>query len=261
MRNGTPQIASLKRSLAFLEGVIADAGATPISALARSLGTPPSTAHRQVVSLVAAGYLAPAAGGRYVAGPRLLGMLHLLDEKQIIANIAAPILHRLAVQTRAIVQLGTLENDMVTYRIKTGRGSGDLFTKVGMQLEAYCSGIGKVLLAGLPRGDRDRYLAEGPFVPLTPRTITDPAQLDRELSRVRDAGYAVDNEEIVEGLRCIAVPVRRPDATVPAAISISRAGAAPSAMREEAMIELLRRAAAEITDIAFNGRAAVAFVS
>lgn len=115
---------------------------------------------------MAEGYLAALGGGRHVAGARLLGLLHGLDEKQIIANVAAPLLHELAARVRSVVQLGTFENDMMTYRIKTGRGANALFTRVGMQLEAYCSGMGKVLMAHLPEAEREAYLASGPFVAL-----------------------------------------------------------------------------------------------
>lgn len=208
----------------MLEAVIADGGASSVSALARATGMPIATAHRQVTTLVGEGYLAPGAGGGHVAGPRLLGLLHRLDEKQIVTNVAAPILHRLAIELGLVVQLGTFENEMVTYRIKTGEAAGGLFTRVGMQLEAYCSGMGKVLLAHLPDPERRAYLATGPFVPLTWRTIVDPDRLAAELACVREDGFARDDEEIAEGLRCLAAPIRKPDGTVLAAISVSQAG-------------------------------------
>jgi IclR family transcriptional regulator, acetate operon repressor len=223
MNQGTPQISSLKRTLAMLEAVIADDGHSNLTELARKTGMPLATAHRQVTTLVAQGYLTATGGGRHVAGARLLGLLHLLDEKQIMANVAAPLLHALAVRVRSVVQLGTFENDMVTYRIKTGRGASALFTRIGMQLEAYCSGIGKVLLAHLPVVEREAYLAGGPFVALTARTIVEPARLREELDVVRQQGFAIDDEEVAPGLRCMAVPLRRSDGRVLAAISVSQA--------------------------------------
>lgn len=246
MSNGTPLIASLQRTLAMLEAVVADGGEQSVSALARAIGMPVATAHRQVATLVAEGYLAPTGGGRHIAGPKLLGLLHRLDEKQVIANVAAPVLHDLAGQVRSTVQLGTFENDMVTYRIKTGRGASELFTQIGMQLEAYCSGIGKVLLAHLPIEQLRGYLATGPFVPLTERTITDPARLAVELERVRAQGLAVDDGEIAAGLYCVAAPIRMADGRVPAAISISRSAAQIDPAREENVRRLLLDAARAI---------------
>lgn len=236
----------------MLEAVIADGGRSTISDLARRIGMPVATAHRQVATLVAEGYLTPTAKGRHVAGSRLLGLLHRLDEKQIVANMAAPILHELAVKVRSTVQLGTFENDMVTYRIKTGRGASGLFTRVGMQLEAYCSGIGKVLLAHLPDEELATYLAGGGFVALTDRTIADPAMLRQELLCVRSQGYAVDCGEIVADLYCLAVPIRRADNSVLAAISVSQIMPARARMAETELLMLLRDAAHRVEQQAFG---------
>lgn len=233
----------------MLEAIIAEGATRSVAAIARDLDVPVATAHRQVASLVAEGYLARQSRGLHVAGPRLLRLLGQLDEKQVIANCAAPVLHRLAGQLGCVVQLGTLEGDMVTYRIKTGEGAGDLFTRVGMQLEAYCSGIGKVLLAWLPAGEREAYLATGPFPPLTARTITEPDALRRELSQVREQGYALDDGEIAEGLQCIAVPVRSADGRVLAALSASRGLAQVAANPPEAILADMRVAAAEVEDV------------
>lgn len=246
MSKGIPLLSSLQRTLAMLDAIIADGGTRSVSAIAREIGMPIATAHRQVATLVAERYLAPTSGGRHIAGARLLGLLHRLDEKQLITNVAAPILHDLASQMRSIVQLGTFENDMVTYRIKTGQGAADLFTKVGMQLEAYCSGIGKVLLAHLPPEQLRAYLATGPFVPLTDKTITEPARLALELEQVQTQGFAVDNGEIAEGLYCIAAPIRMADGRIPAAISISRTTAQIDPEREADVQRMLLDAARTI---------------
>ncbi|OCC23448.1 IclR family transcriptional regulator [Croceicoccus estronivorus] len=246
MSKGIPLISSLQRTLTMLEAVIADGGERSVSAIAREAGIPVATAHRQVATLVAEGYLASSGSYQHIAGPRLLSLLHRLDEKQVIANVAAPILHKLASQVRSIVQLGTFENDMVTYRIKTGQGASDMFTKVGMQLEAYCSGIGKVLLAHLPDDHLRSYLANGPFVPLTDRTITDPHRLAEELKAVKDQGFAVDDGEIAEDLYCIAAPIHMADGRVIAAISISRNVAAMDEAREKRVRKLLFETAHEI---------------
>ncbi|WP_068076842.1 IclR family transcriptional regulator [Novosphingobium lentum] len=246
MREGTPHIRSLKRTLSMLEAVIADGGRNSLSGLARQIGMPIATAHRQVTTLVAEGYLAPSGGGRHVAGSRLLGLLHRLDEKQVVANVAAPLLHQLATRVRSVVQLGTFENDMVTYRIKTGRGASDLFTRIGMQLEAYCSGIGKVLLAHLPKHEREVYLAGGPFVALTARTIVNPDQMRHELDAVFDQGYAIDDEEIAPGLRCMAVPLRNSDGIVIAAISVSQALSSRGRVNDPELLEILMETALAI---------------
>lgn len=238
-------IRATERSLAMMEAVIVDGGRSSIAALARGIGMPVSTAHRQTATLVAQGYLAETPGGRHVAGPRLLGLLHRLDEKQVIASVAAPLIDRLAARLGGVVQFGTLENEMVTYRIKAGEGAEGLFTRVGMQLEAYCSAIGKMLLAHLPEGERRAYLAGGPFVPLTPHTITDPAALASELDDVRAQGFALDRAEVTDQLFCIAVPVRGPSGQVVGAVSGSRAQEPTGEERAE-ILSVLRDSVARI---------------
>jgi len=252
VRKGTPLIASLGRTLALLEAVIADGGQSSMAALARANGIPVTTAHRQVLSLVAAGYLGLSDRGRYIPGPRLLGLVHRLDVRQVIVNIASLPLHELAVATSCVVQLGTYENEMVTYRIKTGEAAGLLFTQVGMQLEAYCSGIGKVLLAHLPEAQRRAYLAGGPLIALTSRTITDPVDLEQELKRIRWRGYAIDDGEIAEGLACVAVPIKAPDGEVHAAISVSHARSGDNSGETGQILEELRLAAKKIEQAAFG---------
>lgn len=253
MRSGTQKIGSLQRTLHMLEAVLADGGTNAISRIAQQCGIPVATAHRQVVTLVAEGYLRPTGKGRHLPGQRLIALLELVDEKKLIASLARPILSRLAEKTKCVAQLGTFEGDMVTYRVKCGLNASNFFTQVGMQLEAYCSGIGKILLAHLTDADRQAYLAAGPFVPLTERTIVDPVMLAAELERVRARGYATDDREIDKDLYCIAVPLQKPSGEVPAAISLSMAYVNLSEDALVGILSLLREAAVKIERSAFDG--------
>jgi DNA-binding IclR family transcriptional regulator len=253
MRKGTPTLSSLLRSLAMLEAVIEDGGARGIAAIARDGDIPVATAHRQVRSLVEAGYLTRLGPGRHVAGPRLLRLTGGFDEKQAVASAAAPVLHRLAAELRCIVQLGTLEGEMVTYRVKAGSGADSFFSRVGMQLEAYCSGLGKILLAALPDREREAYLATGPFPALTDRTITDADALRAELARAKARNYAVDDREVADDLTCIAVPVRAGGRIV-AAISASRPSDRAKPGTHARIAERLARAAEEIEALADESR-------
>lgn len=110
---------------------------------------------------------------------------------------------------------------MVTYLVKEHGGGPPVLTREMIQLEAYCSGIGKVLLAHLDDAARDAYLAAGPFVALTGKTTTDPDALRTVLGRIRAQGYAVDDAELEDDLYCLAVPVRGPGGEVLAALSAS----------------------------------------
>jgi IclR family acetate operon transcriptional repressor len=241
-------LSALPKSLALLEVVIGDAGQSSVAALARATGLPVATAHRHVAALVQEGLLTPSRYGRHIAGPRLRALMRMLDDKAIITHIASPTLARLAIQTGCAVQLGTYENDMVTYRLKAGRTAQAIFTEVGMQQEAYCSGLGKVLLASLPAPAQAAYLATGPFPALTPYTITEPAALKAELVRVAEQGFALDEQEVVIGLHCIAVPIRSAQGDVIAALSASRASGTGTdkVASPDQLIALLQAAAIDI---------------
>ena len=252
MRRGTPPIASLERALDLLQAVARDAGERNVSAIAEAEGVPPASAHRIVRTLERSGFLAAIGRGRFTPGPALFDLTAGRSQEVAIAAIARPELNRLARETRQIAHLGVLENDMVTYLVKAGADGGRLFTREGMQLEAYCSGIGKVLLAHLPEAERDLYLDSGPFVALTANTRIDPAELKRELEQVRQTGIAVDAREVAPDLVCFAVPLRWPDGSARAAISLSTLDLPGSQLDEGAVIASLRETAKHIEDRMFG---------
>lgn len=238
-------LATTQRNLAILEAVVCDGGQSTLTDYATRLGLPVATVHRHVSTLIAEGFLARSGHPGLVPGPRLLRMAPFLDDRQRLIRLAAPVLTRLARRTGCVAQLGTLDNDMVTYRLKRGETQASIFTSEGIQLEAYCSGIGKVLLAHLPAADRATYLDGGPFPALTPCTITDPAALASELDSVRALGFAIDAEEVATGLRCLAVPLRDGAGQVIAALSLSRQSRLePSA--DARLLAALQASAAEI---------------
>ena len=192
---------------------------THLSAIAK---IPPATAHRQVKTLVTSGFLTRIAKGRHVAGHRLIALGQAVDPIVTLSNAARPVLAKLAGRAKGTAHFGILDQDMVTYLVKVDGSNGNLFTQEGKQLEAYCSGIGKALLANLPDAERERYLADGPFTALTDRTITDPRLLREELLETRSRGFAFDDGEVAEEVRCVAVPLAWPDGRARAAISLTR---------------------------------------
>jgi DNA-binding IclR family transcriptional regulator len=173
-----------------------------------------------------------------------------ISARSQMARLARPALAELATACNATAHLGVLENDMVTYLVKESApsaGPAASFTRENAQLEAYCSGIGKILLAYLPEEDRNRYLAAGPFVAMTARTITDPLTLKLALKTVRDKQAATDDGEIAENLYCLAVPVRDRFQDVSAAISLSFERTARNPFRDQDALTKLRACAEEIS--------------
>lgn len=214
-------VASIEKGLELFLRLVDDAGHTPLSALARRAAIPQSTAQRIVAAFVRSGLLSRVGRGRYAAGLRLAAITAVEDVRSVLIAASRPLLRRLARELAATVHLGLLEGDMVTYLVKERGGGPHLLTREMMQLEAYCSGIGKVLLAHLDDAAREAYLAAGPFVALTRNTMTDPAVLRAAFRSIREQGYAVDSAEVEDDLYCLAVPVHGPGGEVMAALSAS----------------------------------------
>lgn len=242
---GTAVPRTLTKSLVLLERIIDDDRGLSLSALAAELGMSSSSAHRLAVGFEKSGFLLRVGRGHYVAGPVLLRLAGgRRDWGSFAARVSRPILSRLSRQTGRTVHLGVFEETMVTYLLKIGDRKGQIVSREGMQLEAYCSGIGKVLLSHLPAHQRDAYLATGPFVGLTPTTITSAAALRSELDAVRVQGYAIDDEELVPGLICIAAPIARAGDVVAAVSMIVTQEGGPCTPTE--LLPAMRRAIGEI---------------
>ena len=208
------------KTLDVLEAVAALGGASLPEIQAR-VGLPMTTTYRIVATLAARGFVMRCGRGSYRLGAAALTLAGTTSEHDLLAVAARLPLRALARKVRSHCHLGVFDGGMVTYLVKQRHGSSRLPSVEGSQLEAYCSALGKVLLAGLPDDAVARYLGDGSLVALTANTIVDPAALLHELAQVRARGWAIDDEEIVEGLRCVAVPLRRPTGEVVAAISVS----------------------------------------
>lgn len=234
----TPPSQTLEKALTLFSVILEDEGESGLRLLADRAGLPFSTAHRLAASLARHGMIQTEKRGRYVAGPAMLAAARRLDEGRLIARLSRPALSALAHRLRQTVHLGVLEEGMVTYLVKESHGTAATFTREGMQLEAYCSGIGKVLLAHLDEDRRERYLADGPFVALTANTIVEPAQLREHLRTVRDQGWGLDDAEVFETLKCMAAPLRRADGVVAAAVSVSSPAGLPDAAYEKVLAAL-----------------------
>lgn len=211
---------TLDKALALLAHVLEEHDKPTLSTLSQAAHLPLSTTHRLLSSLEKAGLISQIARNHYVGGPTLRRLARLQPPaRQILADIARPVLSGLSQRAQRITHLGVLEDNMMTYLVKEGDPDSRALSKPDMQLEAYCTGVGKALLAHLPEADREAYLSTAPFVPLTPSTIVSADALRDEFSLIRDRGYAIDNEEMFDGFICIAVPVRVGDQVV-AAVSL-----------------------------------------
>lgn len=242
----TPASQTLDKALVLFKAILADDGQSPLRVLADVAGLPFSTAYRLAVTLERQGMIQKERRGRYIAGPSMMAAARQIDESRLIARLSRPALAKLARRLKQTVHLGVLEDGMVTYLVKETYGPAAIFTQEGMQLEAYCSGIGKVLLAHLDEDGRERYLSDGPFIALTSNTIIAPAQLRDHLKGVKIQGWAVDDAEVFETLKCVATPILRTDGSVVAAISVSAPAPLSTKIYREACLAALRDTAEEI---------------
>lgn len=219
---------SLDRAVQLLQAIVGDRGKTPLLKLAAELGLPGSSARRMAALLMTRGLLVRVKPGHFSAGPAFLAAP---EPRFIIADVARPALRRLARAIGATVHLGLFEDEMITYIAKVRGGGPEVLTREGMQLEAYCSAIGRVLLSMQSQEMIQGYLSSAPFVALTGNTETDPERIRERLEAARSDGFAVEHEEIMEGLHCTAVPIpsrgNLPSGIGSLAISVARIRATP----------------------------------
>jgi IclR family transcriptional regulator, pca regulon regulatory protein len=218
---------SLARGLAILSAFRSGRPLLGISELAREVGLTRSTVHRYVATLASLGYLEQdAATRKYRLGPRVLDLGFSAINSMELREISAPHLQQLSDETGHTVNMAILDGTEIVYveRVRSARAGQseiDLNLHVGSRLPAYCTSMGKVLLAYLASDARAAALDGIDFVSRGPNTVTERDALVAELDRVRAAGLAVNNEELAYGLRSVAVPVRARSGEVEAAINLA----------------------------------------
>jgi DNA-binding IclR family transcriptional regulator len=188
--------------------------------LSRRANLPKASCHRLVQTLEEVGAIVRGANGRYRLGMLLSSLSQNVAVKELLREVGRPLLVDLSARLDMTIHLGMLENDMVYYLSKFATPTSFVsHTRSGARLEAYCSGLGKVLLSALQEDELESFILEGELVALTPHTITDRIALRKELDKVRRQGFAVDDCEARIDTRCVAVPVRDLSGKVVAAIS------------------------------------------
>jgi DNA-binding IclR family transcriptional regulator len=244
---GTPKNRSVIKAFTLLKSFRGAEEWVSSSELSRRAGLPEASGYRLMQTLEEIGAVARGPKGRYRTGPLLLSLSHNVTLTELLRQASQALMTELAVQLNLTTHLGVLEHGMVTYIAKVSPpGAFAVHTRVGAQLEAYCSGLGKVLLAALPDQEVESFILDGELIALTPHTITTTTGLRAELKKVRLAGYAVDDREHQANMRCIAVPVRDRDGRVVAALSASDAAEHMTSARLDEIRVLLQDAAGRL---------------
>jgi IclR family transcriptional regulator, pca regulon regulatory protein len=220
---------SLERGLAILSCFTPQRPVLGIADIADELGMSRSTTHRYVITLVALGYLEQGASRKYRLGLRVtdLGMSALNSTG--LREHAHPYLEELRQRTSYTTSIGVLDSTDVLFvdRVRSfrrGKNSVELNLHVGSRVPAYCTSIGKLLLANLPEREQRELIAQMTLTKRARNTITSKKALRDELDEIQEAGFAVDDQELVANVYAIAAPVRNDTHETIAAVGL----AAPS---------------------------------
>lgn len=236
-------VQSVERAFYLLE-LLAENGPRSLTDLAAAIELPVPTTHRFLKTLVALGYVRQLRNRQYGLGLGLMRLAGRVDTQ--FAPIARPHLEKLAREIGESANLAVLEGDMIVYVAHVpSQHTMRMFTEVGQRAHAHTTGVGKAILAQLEAEQVDRILGRAGMLAATSRTITDPAKLRSELTRIRRIGYAVDSGEQEEGVSCYAVPV--PDVPVSMALSVSGPTFRMTKELGKRAVPLLRAQAAELS--------------
>ena len=253
--SGRPIIQSLQRGLGILE-IIAkkQTGVTPAE-ISREIGLHASTTFHLLRTLTALGYVSQDPGTKqYYVGSKIFHLASSVSNEVQLLKMANPLLADMAQQTGETSHLAVFERGEV---IVVGKIDGEspvgVTERVGYPRPAHCTAIGKVLLASLSDAEFQAFFSSADLRPSTPRTITSRLALEQELARVRTQGYAIDDEEFAQGLRCLAAPVRNFTGTVVAAIGISGPVWRVTLDRVARLTEFVRAASARLSHALGHG--------
>jgi DNA-binding IclR family transcriptional regulator len=220
LSGGGPPEGGLDRAAAILGAFDAAHRELTLAALVARCGLPRSTTHRTAMRMIQLGWL-EKPGDRYRIGNRLFEIASLAPIRLELREAVLPFLQDLHQATKITVQLGVLDGTQVLVVEKiTGHRAMPMLSQVGGMIPAYCSALGRAILAYSEPTVIDAALA-GPLAARTPRTLTSPVAIVRELTAVPERGWAVDREEGNIGVSCVAAPIFGPLGDVAAALSVT----------------------------------------
>ena len=248
-------VQSLERGLAVIRAFDAEHRELALSEVARLTGLTRAAARRFLLTLVKLGYV-NFSHGRFSLRPRVLELGYAYLSSLSLPEVALPHMEALVAQVNESCSIAVLDETDIVYvaRVPTRRIMS-ITLAVGTRLPAFVTSMGRVLLAGLPDEELEERLARIEMTPLTSRTVTDKATLREILTTVARQGYAATDQELEEGLRSIAVPLRTTSGTVTAALNLSihASRASMAALRRDFLPLALRTATAIEEDLRGTG--------
>lgn len=244
----TAEGGTVGKALSVLDQVAAFGRPARFSELLDDSPFPKPTLYRLVQTLVGQGMLAFDPERQvYSLGMRLVGLAHVAWRQSSLAPIARPHVDKLAAKARETVHLAQLDAAQVLYVDKRNAAQPvEMYSSAGKVGPAYCTGVGKAMLAHLPEAELAPILGQQSFHPFTAATLRSEADLREELRAIRSAGYGFDREEHEPGIICIAVPILSDGGRPMGAISVTSTTKRTSLAGLEALAPDVRDAAIAI---------------
>ena len=246
-------VQSLDRGLAVIRAFGPDRERLSLSEVARATGLTRAAARRFLLTLVKLGYVRND-GREFSLRPRVLELGYAYLSGLALPEVAAPHMEELVARLHESSSISVLDGGQIVYvvRVPTKRIM-TVAISVGTRFPAYATSMGRVLLAQLSDDELERYLAEATFERLTSRTVTNPARLRTIVRDAARQGYAIVDQELEEGLRAVAAPIRGADVGS-AAINVSAHASRVSmgAMRGQilpALLETARQIEADLQSV------------
>jgi IclR family transcriptional regulator, acetate operon repressor len=247
-RGGAGHTQALSRGLGVLEALAATEGGATLTVLADKLALPTPTAHRLLATLAEAGYVQQGPAGEWLIGVRAFRVgSAFLAHRNLVAQ-AYPHLKRLMELSGETTNLAVVDDgEAVTVEQVQCRELMRMSTKLGARAPLHASGVGKAMLAAMDAAAVEATLARRGLTRHTPKTITTPERLAAELVATRERGYAIDDEEHAEGMRCVAAPLWDEHGEPWAAISLAGPTSRITPERVGELGRLVRATAADLT--------------
>ena len=238
---------SLARGLRVIRAFENSDHALSVAEVARRADISRASARRCLHTLVCLDYVA-TAGGKFELAPKVLTLGYAYLGSARVSRVAQPVLERLSEQLQESCSMSVMDGNEIVYVARAAsRRIVSISLSIGSRLPAYCTSMGRILLAFGGEERLKQYFAAVKPIVHTPRTMTKRADLMEEFQRIRSAGYALVDQELEIGLRSVAVPVRRSDNSVVAAINIGvQATRVDNKTMINSYVPVLQKAASEI---------------
>lgn len=217
----TDFIQSLERGLAVINSFSREHNPQTLSEVASRTGLTRATARRVLLTLAELGYVSQA-GRSFSLTPKVLDLGYSFLSSFKVVDLAQAPMEKLVDQVRESSSMSVLDGDEIVYvaRVPTSRIM-TIALALGSRLPAYPTSMGRVLLAGLEDADLDAYVKDIAMEQLTPHTVTDRSRFRSVIEQTRADGFALVDQELEEGVRSIAAPIRNGRGEVIAAMNIS----------------------------------------